>query len=115
LKNRVRTQQRADRSSQQIQTIERNKIETEAARYEQTLSSLELRAPVDGLVLYYRDRQQEPAVGDNSFAGQTILEIINLDALQARINVLERDGGYLENDLFLISIRQRQRRNRKAR
>jgi len=104
LTNRIRTQQRADRSMQQIQEIERNKIETEVARYEQTLNSLELRAPVGGLVLYYRDRQQEPAVGDNSFAGQTILEIINLDALQARINVLERDGGYLEKDLS-VNIR----------
>ena len=99
LKNRVRTQQRADRSKQQMQVIERNRIQTEVAGYEETLNSLELYAPVDGLVLYYRDRQQEPAIGDASFAGQTIIEIINLDALQAKINVLERDGGYLEKDL----------------
>ena len=99
LKNRVRTQQRADRSRQQVQTIERNRIQTEVTRYEQTLGSLELLAPVGGMVLYYRDRQREPALGDNSSPGQTIIEIINLDALQAKINVLERDGGYLEKGL----------------
>jgi len=99
MKNRVRTQQRADRSRQQTQTIQRNELQTQVNRYEQTLSALELFAPVDGMVLYYRDRGSEPAVGNNSSAGQSIIEIINLDALQARINVLERDGGYLEKDL----------------
>ena len=99
LKNRVRTQQRADRSNQAIQTIQRNSIQTQVDRLEQTLGSLELRAPVGGLVLYYRDRRQEPMVGNSVSPRQTILEIINLDALQAKINVLERDGGYLEKDL----------------
>ena len=99
MKNRVRTQQRADRSRQQTQTIQRNELQTQVDRYEQTLNALELYAPVDGMVLYYRDRGSEPAVGNNSSAGQSIIEIINLDALQARINVLERDGGYLEKDL----------------
>ena len=99
MKNRVRTQQRADRSRVQTQTIQRNELQTQVNRYEQTLNALELYAPVGGMVLYYRDRGSEPAVGNNASAGQTIIEIINLDALQARINVLERDGGYLEKDL----------------
>jgi len=99
MKTIVRTQQRADHSTQQVQVIEQNRIQTEVTRYEQTLNSLELVAPVDGLVLYFRDRGQEPAVGNNSFAGQTIIEIVNLDALQAKLNVLERDGGYLEKGL----------------
>ena len=100
LKNMARTQQRSDRSKQQTQAIQRNELQTLVGRYEQTLNALELRAPVGGMVLYYRDRrQQEPAVGDNVSADQTIIEIINLDALQARVNVLERDGGYLEKDL----------------
>jgi RND family efflux transporter MFP subunit len=99
LKNRVRTQQRADRSRQQVQAIQRNQIQTEYTRFEQTLNSLEVVAPVGGFVMYYRDRQQEPQVGNSSSPGQRIIEIINLDALQAKINVLERDGGYLEKDL----------------
>ena len=99
MKNRVRTQQRADRSRQQVQTIQRNEYQTQVARYENTLNSLELVAPVGGMVWYYRDRMREPQVGDNVTPGRTIVEIINLDALQAKINVLERDGGYLEKGL----------------
>jgi RND family efflux transporter MFP subunit len=99
LKNRVRTQQRADRSRQQMQTIQRNQLQTEVARYEQTLNSLELFAPVGGMIWYYRDRGQEPQIGNNSSPGQNVIEIINLDAMQAKINILERDGGYLEKDL----------------
>jgi multidrug efflux pump subunit AcrA (membrane-fusion protein) len=99
MKNRQRTQRRADLSNQQIQTIERNRIQTEVGRYEQTLGSLELRAPVGGLVLYALNRQQEPAVGDSAYPGRAIIDIVNLDALQAKINVLERDGGYLEKGL----------------
>ena len=99
LKSRIRTQQRADRSKQQTLAITRNRVQTEVDRLENTLNSLEVYAPADGLVIYYRDRQREPAIGDNSSPGQSILEIVNLDALQARINVLERDGGYLEKDL----------------
>ena len=99
LKNRVRTQQRADRSKQQELTIARNKAQTEVSRYEETLNSLVVHAPVGGMIWYYRDRMEEPAVGNSSFPGRTIMEIINLNALQARINVLERDGGYLEKDL----------------
>jgi len=99
LRHGIRTQQRNDLSQQQVLTIARNQAQTEVARFEQTLNSLEVRAPVDGLVLYFRDRQTEPAVGDRSLPGQTILEIVNLDALQARVHVLERDGGFLERDL----------------
>jgi len=99
MRHRIRTQQRADRSQQQVLTITRNQAQTEVNRIENTLNSLELRAPVGGLVLYFRDRRAEPAVGDRSSPGQTIMEIINLDALQARIHVLERDGGFLERDL----------------
>jgi len=99
LKKRVRTQQNADRSKLQMDAIDRNRIQTEVNRLEQTLGSLELRAPVSGLVMYFRNRQQEPMVGNSVSPRQTIVEIINLDALQAKINVLERDGGYLEKDL----------------
>jgi multidrug efflux pump subunit AcrA (membrane-fusion protein) len=99
LRHRIRTQQRDDRSKQQVLTIARNQAQTEVNRLEQTLNSLEVRAPVGGLVLYFRDRRSEPAVGDRSLPGQAVLEIVNLDALQARIHVLERDGGFLERDL----------------
>jgi len=59
---------------------------------------MELRAPVGGLVLYRRDRRQEPQIGDECQPGQALVELVNLDVLQARIYVLERDGGSLAKD-----------------
>jgi len=100
LRSRIRTQQRSDRSNQQVEAITRNNIQTQVNRLNETLGAMELRAPVDGMVLYYRDRMaREPAVGNSITQGQAIIEVINLDALQARINVLERDGGFLESGL----------------
>lgn len=96
LKSKTKTQQRIARSDQQILSIERNKAQSEISSIKQTLSSLELQSPVNGLVLYRRDRREDPQVGDNSFPGQVVVEVINLDVLQARIYVLERDGGGLE-------------------
>ena len=95
LKSKVKTQQRIARSDQQILNIERNKAQSQVSLLKETLNSLELQAPVGGLVLYRRDRRQDPKVGDQSYPGQAVVEIINLDVLQARIYVLERDGGNL--------------------
>ena len=98
LKSKGKTQKRIARSDQQILAIERNKAQSEIAVIEQTLNSMELKAPVSGLVLYRRDHREDPQVGDQSFPGQVLVEVINLDVLQARIYVLERDGGSLVKD-----------------
>jgi RND family efflux transporter MFP subunit len=98
LKSKTKTQQRIARSDQQILAIERNKAQSEVSLIKRTLNSLELRAPVGGLVLYHREHREEPQIGDQSSPGQTVVEIINLDVLQARIYVLERDGGNLAKE-----------------
>jgi RND family efflux transporter MFP subunit len=98
LKNKAKTQQRIARSDQQILTIERNKAQSQVSLLKETLGSLELKAPVSGLILYVRDHREDPQVGNQSFPGQSVMEIVNLDVLQARIYVLERDGGSLAKD-----------------
>jgi HlyD family secretion protein len=95
LKNKGKVQQRVARSDQQILAIERNQAQAEINVAETTLHSLELRSPVAGLALYRRDHRREPQIGDESFGGQVLVEVINLAVLQARIYVLERDGGNL--------------------
>ncbi|RPJ82985.1 MAG: HlyD family efflux transporter periplasmic adaptor subunit [Acidobacteria bacterium] len=95
LKNKTRTQQRIARSDQQILAIEKNQAQAEMSVAERTLNSLELTAPAGGLVLYRRDHRRDPQVGDESFPGQVLVEIVDLAVLQARIYVLERDGGRL--------------------
>jgi len=95
LKSKGKTLKRSARSDQQILAIDRNKAQSEISLVKKTLDSLELRAPVGGLVLYRRDHREDPKLGDNSYPGQVVVEVINLDVLQARIYVLERDGGSL--------------------
>ena len=105
LKSKAKTQQRIARSDQQILAIERNKAQSEVAVIKETLNSLELRAPVGGLVLYRRDHREDPQIGDESHPGQVVIEIINLDVLQARIYILERDGGNLaKNQPVVIKL-----------
>jgi HlyD family secretion protein len=99
LKSKSKTQQRIARSDQQILSIERNKAQSQVSLLKQTLNSLELQSPANGLVLYRKDHGEDPKIGDPSFPGQAVIEVINLDVLQARIDVLERDGGSLEKGL----------------
>ncbi|NLT66860.1 MAG: HlyD family efflux transporter periplasmic adaptor subunit [Acidobacteria bacterium] len=102
LRNKGKTQQRIARSDQQILSIARTRAESEISVIQTTLNSLEVRAEVSGLVLYQRDRREEPQVGNDYQPGQVLVELINLDVLQARIYVLERDGGSLAKDLPVI-------------
>ncbi len=95
LKSKGKTQQRSARSDQQILAIERNRAQSEISVIQTTLNSLELRVPTAGLVLYRRDRRQDPQIGDECQPGQVLVELVNLEVLQARIYVLERDGGNL--------------------
>jgi HlyD family secretion protein len=98
LANKGRVQKRIARSDQQILAIEKNRAQTEIAITKQTLAALELKSPRDGLLLYRRDRMREPQIGDETWQGQVLVELIDLAALQARIYVLERDAGSLSKD-----------------
>jgi multidrug efflux pump subunit AcrA (membrane-fusion protein) len=95
LNSKTKTQQRIARSDQQILAIERNRAQSEISVIQTTLDSLELRVNQPGLVLYRRDRRQDPKIGDECQPGQVLVELVNLEVLQARIYVLERDGGSL--------------------
>lgn len=95
LNNKGKTQKRIARSDQQILAIERNQAQAEISVAERTLNSLELKAPSPGLVLWRRDHRRDPQVGDESFGGQVLVEIVDLAVLQARLYILERDGGHL--------------------
>jgi hypothetical protein len=79
-----------------VGTITRNQVQTEVGIIQQTLAALEVRAPSDGLVMYRRERRQDPKIGDSYQAGQVLIDLVDLKALQARIYVLEREAGGLE-------------------
>jgi len=102
LGNKGRVQKRIARSDQQILAIEKNRAQAELGIAKQTLASLELKAPKGGLVLYRRDRMREPQVGDESWQGQVLIELVDLNALQAKVYVLERDAGSLDKEKPVI-------------
>jgi multidrug efflux pump subunit AcrA (membrane-fusion protein) len=92
---KAKIQKRLNRSLQQASAITRNQVQTEVGIIRQTLDALEVHAPSDGLVLYHRERRQDPKIGDGYQAGQVLIDLVDLKALQARIYVLEREAGGL--------------------
>lgn len=90
-----KVQKRINRSQEQVTTIARNRAQTEVDIINQTLAVMQLPAPKAGLVVYRRDRRVDPKVGDNSQAGQVMIDLVDLNALQARIYVLEKEAGNL--------------------
>jgi multidrug efflux pump subunit AcrA (membrane-fusion protein) len=95
LKNKQKTQTRIARSDQQILDIERNRAQSEIDVIKITLNSMELRAPASGMVIFHRDRMKDPQIGDECWPGQVLVELVDLNVLQAKMYVLERDGGDL--------------------
>jgi HlyD family secretion protein len=95
LEARAKTQKRINRSLQQAAAITRNQVQTEVGIIRRTLAALEVTAPADGLVVYHRERRQDPKIGDSFQAGQVLIDLVDLNALQARIYVLEREAGGL--------------------
>ncbi len=95
LAQKAKTQKRLSRSAQQISTIARNRAQAEVDILEQALAAMAVKAPAGGLVVYRRDRRQDPKIGDNCQPGQVMIDLVNMDALQARIYVLEKEAGGL--------------------
>lgn len=95
---KAKTQKRQNRSAQQVSAIARNRAQTEVNIIKDTLAAMEVKAPSHGLVVYRRERRQDPKIGDSCQAGQAMVDLVNLNALQARIYVLEKEAGGLAKD-----------------
>ncbi len=102
LEDKQDLQESIARADRRILSIERDRAKAEVEIAQQTLDALELAAPVSGLVLYHRDRGRAPQVGDVCWRGRLLLELVDLDELQARIHVLERDGAGLSKGKQVI-------------
>ncbi|HYS53282.1 MAG TPA: HlyD family efflux transporter periplasmic adaptor subunit [Thermoanaerobaculia bacterium] len=84
---------RADRD---LLTIEEKKAGLKIRNAEQGLSSLELRAPYDGILVLQRDwRGDIPRVGNSVWPGQPLGEIPDLNSMKAELFVLEADAAGL--------------------
>lgn len=79
-----------------ILTIERQKAHSEMKLAEQTLSSLEAKAPAEGVVLYRRWGVSQLKVGDDVWSGQPIVDIANMRQFKGRVQVPETDVAGVE-------------------
>lgn len=88
--------ERLSKVGRDLLEIERRKAELGIAHARKALSSLEIRAPHDGVVVYRRDwRQTLPKIGDTVWSGEALGEMPRPDVLEAEVFVLEADAGGL--------------------
>lgn len=90
------TQKVLSKAEEDLLFIERRKANMKIQQAEESLRSLEVRAPHDGIVVFHRDwRGDLPQVGDMAWRGQRLAEIPVLEEMEAEIQVLEADAGGL--------------------
>ncbi len=87
-----------NQTSQRILVIERRQHEKKRDLLQQSLGSLKILAPHDGIVLHKKDGwwMVGTSVGDTRWPGTTILTIPDIAALKAKVYVLEADAGNLK-------------------
>ena len=99
ISSKQKVSRRTARADMQILAIDKNRSVTEIEIAKNTLNSLELKSPKAGLALYRRDMRRDPQVGDSTWPGQVLVEIVDLSSLQARLWILEVDAAGLKKDL----------------
>jgi multidrug resistance efflux pump len=76
--------------------IERRKADLKVTQAEGDLKALEVRAPHAGIFTLRDQWGQMPRVGTNVWGGNAVAELPRLDALEAKVYVLEADAGGLK-------------------
>jgi len=95
---KLKVSKKSAKADLQILSIDKNRAQTEIGIAQQTLDSLELKAPKPGLVVYRRERMREPQVGDEVMGGQVQMELVDLSMLEAKIYILEMDAGQIAKE-----------------
>jgi len=99
LGGKVETKKSLNNTSQRILVIERKQHESKRDMLRQSLGSLKILAPHDGLVLHKKEgwwMDQGTSAGDTRWPGTVILTIPDISAMKARVYVLESDAGNLK-------------------
>jgi HlyD family secretion protein len=94
---KVETKRTINKVSQNIIVIERTQHETRKNMIEQSLGSLKILAPHDGLVLLTKDDTgKATTVGEMRWPGYGLMTIPDTSIMKARVQVLEADAGNLK-------------------
>jgi len=94
---KVDTKRTINKVAQSIIVIERTQQETRKTTLEQSLGSLKILSPHDGLVLLTKDDTGKPTtIGEMRWPGYALMTIPDTSAMKARVQVLEADAGNLK-------------------
>jgi RND family efflux transporter MFP subunit len=92
----AKIEKRLSQSKVDLIEVEKRKAQLHVSQAQQGLSSLEVRAPHDGIVVFEQDwRGNLPHVGDSVWAGQTLARLPLLDEMESEVFVLEADAAGL--------------------
>jgi multidrug efflux pump subunit AcrA (membrane-fusion protein) len=89
------SKERSSRADLALLDLEERKASSRIDHARNGLAALEVRAPHDGILVYRRRGRHVPKVGDPVWPGTAVAELPRLDAMEARVYVLEADAGGL--------------------
>jgi HlyD family secretion protein len=96
---KTKLEEKARAELQLLQLIKRTH-QVKVQQYKEALTSLEIKAPHDGLFIYERNwRGEEPRVGSNVWRGMKLGKLPDLTLLEAKLYILESEAGGLKENL----------------
>jgi HlyD family secretion protein len=88
------------RAELQLLQLKKRTHQVKLQQYKEALTSMEIKAPHDGLFIYERNwRGEEPRVGSNVWRGMKLGKLPDLTLLEAKTYVLESEAGGLKENL----------------
>jgi HlyD family secretion protein len=94
--SRAGLQRNLSQSDLKILGIENTRAQIEVRQAEETLSSLEVVSPVEGVVIYKRMGFEEIQAGQDAWPGQALLDVASINQFQATARVVENDIAGVE-------------------
>jgi hypothetical protein len=96
VENKRQLNQNLSQADLRILNIDSQKAQAEMKLAQQTLSSLECKAPGEGVVLYRRFGFFQLQAGSDAWPGQPVLDIANLRQFKGKLQVVESDVAGVE-------------------
>jgi multidrug efflux pump subunit AcrA (membrane-fusion protein) len=88
------------RAELQLLQLKKRTHQVKAQQYQEALTSLDIKAPHDGLFIYARNwRGEEPRIGSNVWRGMKLGKLPDLTSLEAKLYILESEAGGLKENL----------------
>jgi hypothetical protein len=104
--SRAGLQRKLSQADLKILGIENTRAQLEVRQAEETLSSLEVTSPAEGVVIYKRMGFDEIQVGRDAWPGQALLDVASINQFQATARVVENDiAGVEPGKSATVSVR----------